>query len=103
MTALFPPSSVRKQVMSATSILAPPCFSRANPCDHFFPMFVSAVNSFGPECVVSFSAVYILTEGLVKTLLSTSQYVMMMNGHVVDTAAYQRMTGDQARRASPSF
>ncbi|KAK7198315.1 putative pteridine transporter [Novymonas esmeraldas] len=63
------------------------------PWARHFPIFGAAVEPFGPKCTLSLGVVYVLTKGVGKTLLSTSQYAMFMKKYGVETATYQRITG----------
>ncbi|KPA73114.1 putative pteridin transporter [Leptomonas pyrrhocoris] len=63
------------------------------PCVKAIPIFGNAVEPFGPKCVTSLGMVYILSKGVGKTLLTTSQYAMFMKKYGVTPEVYQRMHG----------
>jgi folate/biopterin transporter len=65
----------------------------AAPCVKNLPIFGTAVEPFGPKCVMSLGLVYILSKGLAKTLLSSSKFAMFMKKYGVTTDVYQRMSG----------
>lgn len=65
----------------------------AAPWTRDIPIFGSAVEPFGPKCVMSLGVVYILSKGLGKSLITTSQFAMFRKKYGVSTSVYQRMKG----------